>query len=178
MVALSLEPLLSPYHYSIDLAPQSIEHGKGQRGVDLLILNPHRHIMMGIDVKLKANKSSNNQNGGAWLPHLQTPFINLTLGNWQVSSKDPQVKSIKDWMVKCVIPNVPNSGKIPQLNSLRSFIVPRLINSLDSQLRNSHKSRPSRFVKLPETRQQMIIYRQKLTGLINLFNQINQQITS
>lgn len=134
--------------------------------------------MMGIDVKLRANKSSKNQNGGFWLPHLQTPFINLTLGNWQVSSKDPQVQSIKDWILKCVVPNIPNNGKIPQLNSLRSFLIPRLINSLDSQLQNSYKLNPSQFIKLPETRQQMIIYRQKLKGLINLFNQIYEQTAS
>lgn len=170
--------MLSPHRYSIDIAPQSIEHGQGQRGVDLLILNPNRHIMMGIDVKLKANKSTNNQNGGSWLPHLQAPFINLTLGNWQVISKDPQVKTIKDWITKCVIPNVPNNGKIPQLDSLRSFLVPRLINSLDSQLQNSRDPKPSYFVRLPETRQQMNIYRLKLKGLISLFTQINQQITS
>lgn len=179
VVALSLEPLLSPYRYSIDIAPQSIDHGQnGQRGVDLLILNPYRHIMMGIDVKLRASKSSLNQNGGSWLPHLESPFINLTLGNWSVTSKDPQVKSVKDWILNCVVPNVPNSGKIPQINSLRSFLIPRLINSLNSQLQISHEPDPSPFIKLPETRQQMSIYRQKLTGLISLFNQINQQTTS
>jgi hypothetical protein len=177
-VALSLEPLLTPHRYSIDLAPQSIEHGQGQRGVDLLILNPDRHIMLGIDVKLRANKSTKNQNGGSWLPHLQAPFINLTLGNWPVSTKDPQVKSVKDWIINCVIPNVPNNGKIPQLDSLRSFLVPRIINSLESQLKNSRDQKPSYFVSLPETRQQMNIYRLKLKGLINLFTQINQQTTS
>lgn len=134
--------------------------------------------MLGIDVKLGANKSTKNQNGGSWLPHLQAPFINLTLGNWQVSTKDPQVKSVKDWLVKCVIPNVPSSGKIPQLDSLRAFLVPRLINSLDSQLQNSRDPNPSFFVILPETRRQMRIYRHKLSGLIDLFTQINRQISS
>jgi hypothetical protein len=177
VVALSLESLLTPHRYSIDIAPQSIEHGNGQRGVDLLILNPYRHIMMGIDVKLRANNCLNH-NGGSWLPHLESPFINLTLGNWPIASKDPQVKSIKDWITKCVIPNIPNSGKIPQLNSLRLFLVPRLINSLDSQLQCTYSLDPPRRITLPETRQQMIIYRQKIKGLISLFTQIYEQTTS
>ena len=134
--------------------------------------------MLGIDVKLRSSRSSLNQNGGSWLSNLQSPFINLTLGNWPVTSKDPQVKSIKDWILNCVIPNVPNNGKIPQINSLRSFLIPRLINSLNSQLRISQEPDPSPFIILPETRQQMSIYRQKLEGLISLFNQINQQTTS
>ncbi|MCL4384587.1 hypothetical protein M1116_03980 [Patescibacteria group bacterium] len=170
VTALSLEPLLTPWDHRVDLAPQSLEHGRGQRGVDLLIRNAEDKIMLGIDVKLKSNRSRHNQNGGAWLDNLKAPYINLTLGNWEVVTREGA--GVKGWLINCVLPNVPESGKIPHLDELRAFLVPRIKNSLVSQLEISRSGHPHPWYHLPESRQERIVYRQKLEGMIEIFGQI------
>jgi hypothetical protein len=175
ITALALEPLLKPHSYRVDLAPQSLEHGVGQRGVDLLILDQRQKIMLGLDIKLRTIRSSHNRNGGRWLDNLKAPFINLSLGNWSVHAKDPQVKNIKDWLIYSVLPNIPDNGQIPQLNDFRSYIVPRIKNSLQLQQENfsNHKLK---FYSFPQTRQEIKVYQQKLSGLIEIFSDIEARI--
>ena len=157
------------------MAPQSLEHGVGQRGVDLLILNREHKIMLGIDVKLKTSNLKYNRNGGRWLNNLKAPFINLTLGNWPVKAKDPQINNIKNWLNYSVLSNIPENGKIPQLNDFRSFVVTRINNSLQLQLENcqKHNFPPG---TSPFTRQDYIVYKQKLNGLVEIFSAIENKL--
>jgi hypothetical protein len=175
ITVLALEPLLKPYSYQIDLAPQSLEHGVGQKGVDLLILNQEHKIMLGIDVKLETSKYRFNRNGGRWLNHLKSPYINLTLGNWLVKGKDPQVNNIKNWLTYSVLSNIPETGKIPQLNDFRSFVVTRIKNSLQFQQENcqNHNFPPD---ILPLARQDYLVYKQKLKGLIAIFSSLEDKL--
>ncbi len=162
VTVLALEKPLSSHNYSIDLAAQSLEHGQDQRGVDILITNSQQKIMLGLDIKLGKNSSSLNSNGGHWLDNLKAPFINLTLGNWRAD--------IKDWLKNAVKPNIKKSGSIPDMPQFRSFLIPRIKNSLLSQYSMLINRSPRLFI--PESRKDCQVYRQKLEGLINLFTQL------
>lgn len=174
VTALSLDTLVSPFGYRIDMAPQSVEHGSGQRGVDLILRNTFGKIMLGIDIKLGCNRSSLNQNGGEWLDNLKAPFINLTLGNWKIKAREPEVVTAKDWLLRCVLPNVPGSGKIPYLDDLRRFLVPRIKNSVVSQWEGSRNSAAIARFHVPESRQDRLVYQQKLEGVRELFGRIEE----
>ena len=177
VVDLAINPLISPHGYRVNMAAQSIEGGgKDQRGVDLLIVDRQQKIMMGIDVKLRKKKSVENRNGGAWLGNLAAPFINLTLGNWPVEVKDESVGNVKQWLVKCALPNIAGGGKIPGLNSLRSFAVTRIKNSLEHQLARLDNNQPVTTTNLPLNRQERVACRQKLKGLIEVFGRVEGEI--
>ncbi len=176
VVALAVNPLISPYGYGVDMAAQSIENGKEQRGVDLLVVDDNQKIMMGIDVKLRGNKIDQGRNGGAWLDNIAAPFINLTLGNWKVEAKNKEVNNVKDWLIFCVLPNINDSGQIPELKSLRYFTVPRIKNSLINQLERMESEKTIDFYKLPMNRQKSLACKQKLTGLIGLFTKIESSL--
>lgn len=163
VTVLALEKPLFSHNYSIELATQSLEHGQDhQRGVDILITNSQKKIMLGIDIKLGKSSSRFNSNGGHWLDHLKAPFINLTLGNWR--------PDIKDWLKNAVRPNIEKSGSIPDMPQFRSFLIPRIKNSLLSQ--HSLLINRSPRLLIPETRKDCQVYRQKLEGLIDLFTQM------
>ena len=174
---IAIGPIISPYGYGVDMAAQSIEcGGNQQRGVDLLIVDGKQKIMMGIDVKLQKSRSKNNRNGGAWLDNLAAPFINLTLGNWPVETRDKNVKDFKEWLMQCALPNINESGQIPGLGSLRSFAVTRIKNSLINQLERVNSNKPVTIYDLPFDRQKKIACRQKLEGLIDMFGEIEGRL--
>lgn len=175
VLGLAVGPLISPFGYKVELAAQSIESGGvSQKGIDLLVVDSQKRIMMGIDVKLSEKRFEFNRNGGAWLDNLTAPYINLTLGNWNVTAKDKSVDNVKTWIIKCVLPNIIDGGKIPGLNSLRTFVVTRIKNSLEYQRERIDNNQSVTLNGLPWDRQRKIACRQKLNGLINMFGEIEK----
>jgi len=179
VVVLAIDPLLCSYSYTVDMAAQSIERGDGdQRGVDLLVVDRQKKIMMGIDVKLGRNRDKNrlNRNGGEWLDNLTAPFIKLTLGNWSVKVKDKNVDDVKKWLMYCVLPNINEGGKIPGLDSLRCFLVVRIKNSLANQLERLKNNEPMTTNNLLLDRQKRLACKQKLEGLIEIFSTVEREM--
>lgn len=158
---LALDPLLKERNYQINLAPQNLEHGTKQRGVDLLIATPEYKIMLGLDVKLRRKNSDHD--GGHWLDNLKAPYMNLSLGNWD--------SDVKKWLRGPVLDNFNQSGQIPNFNSFRQYLISRVNHNLDSQIDILNHPWDTNYT-LPVTREDTIVYRQKLSGLKRIFSDI------
>lgn len=173
IVNLALQPLVCRYGYCAELSPQSLEHGNGQKGVDLLILDRRHKIMLGVDVKLGATSPELLHNGGGWLDNLKSPYVNLTLGNWQVKAKDPQIVNVKDWLSHSVIENISRSGQIPQLSEFRQFVCLRLHASLVNLLnRTEHPYHGIPDDDIPTNRVDYHVFINKLNKTIELFQRL------
>lgn len=131
MVHLALRPLLQDAGFFPSLAPQSLEHGKGQKGIDMLIRDNRNTPYLGIDVKLRQGQSELGRDGFGWDSKLQTPFVFLSLGNWYPSMRDAEDVTVKDWLSKYSIPGIQRTGKIPRLDELRGYLLGRLERTLN-----------------------------------------------
>ena len=177
VVVLALDPLVRQRGYRVDLAPQTLEHGNKQKGVDVLVVGRSEKIMMGIDVKLRKKTPDRGRNGGGWQDNISAPAINLNLGNWDVETKDESVDGVKVWLTRGVLPNVVEGGKIPGMNSLRAYLVPRIRRSLENQLERMENKLPNCRTDSRMDRQSQVACKQKLRGLIELFTNAEESLT-
>lgn len=171
MVNLALRPMLSPAGFSSRLAPESLEHGNDQKGVDILITNPRNKVFLGIDVKLRRGKSRYQRDGFGWSPKMRSPFIYLSLGNWAgpPNSHGNEI-SIKEWLKNQSKNGIIKSGQIPYLDALRRYLAVRIERTLEHA--HAATREPQIFPHthmLPEGTRDLTIMREKIGVMHHLF---------
>jgi hypothetical protein len=130
IVALSLQPVFEDAGFRAVLAPQTLERGGEQKGVDLIVSDPDNMTYLGIDVKLRSGTSPYNRDGYGWSPSLKSPYIYLSLGNWSTEMREKEEVTVKDWLADFAIPKIQQTGKIPKLHALRQYLIGRMERSL------------------------------------------------
>lgn len=166
VVCLSLRPYLQEGGFDVVLAPQSLEHGDGQKGVDILITDSEQLVLLGIDVKSKKGRSSRGRDTYGWSPALRSPFVYLSLGNWNPAMQDRRDVSVHDWSRGYVVPNLQKSGQIPNIQDFRQYLLKRLERTVYSFRERMHD--PSRFQQqiVPQTPEEASILEEKL-GIVH-----------
>lgn len=171
IVNLSLRNPLEDVGFKVDLTPQSLEKSnQGQKGVDLLVCDTEQMVYLGIDVKLRRGKSPYERDGFGWNSNLLSPFIYLSLGNFKVDMWDKDNVGIREWLGKYVIPKVITTGKIPEIDVFRKYLLTRIEKSLTGCVERIRE--PDLFKHdfgLPKTPREQLILEEKLALMESLF---------
>lgn len=132
LVQLALQPLFSGSGFEIQCAPQSLEcSNHTQKGVDLIICDTTGVVLLGIDVKQRKGNSIYERDGYGWNQQLLAPYIYLSLGNLQITTREQTTVSIIDWLIHYVLNHITDSGKIPHFNPFRDYLLQRIEKSLN-----------------------------------------------
>lgn len=173
IVRLALQPTLEETGFQIALAPQSLEHGNDQKGVDLLISDSNNMPYLGIDVKLHHGRSSRKRDGHGWSENLLSPHIYLSLGDWTSTVNGNSNISMKKWLKTVAIPRINDARPIPEIKSLRSFLVERIERSLNGY--HDKLLDPEDFFDnsvIPEDKNEREILTEKLGVMHSLFTDL------
>jgi hypothetical protein len=170
IVCLALDPLLQRGGFSSCLAPQSLEHGVDQKGVDVLISDKNNMAYLGIDVKLRIGKSLLGRDGFGWSHHLLSPYIYLSLGNWSVDTWEENGVNIRGWLADYALPKIPESGKIPKISELRRYLIDRIERSLSGFMDRVYSPKEDDLnYGMPSTAEDLMILEEKLPVIYSLF---------
>lgn len=134
LVSLALKKPLEERGFFSYLAPQNLESGENQKGVDLIITDNNQMICLGIDLKLRKGKSRFKRDGYGWCQNIQSPFIYLKMGNWSLETREEPVVNIRKWINEYAKPKLKTTGKIPRVFELRQYIIPRIERTLLSYI--------------------------------------------
>jgi hypothetical protein len=173
LVSLAIQPLIAEQGFHTMLAPQSLEHGKNQKGIDLIISDNEMMTYLGIDVKLRRGRSIQNRDGYGWNATLKAPYIYLSLGNWSTAMREGEEVNVKDWLADYAVPKIQDSGKIPHLNKLRTYLVARIERSLNGyHERLIDGSMYNHSFGLPELEEDKVILARKLSNMQSVFTEL------
>jgi len=177
IVRLAFEPLLEKTGFNSTLAPQTLERSdEQQKGVDLLITDENNLSYLGIDVKLRTSKSRFQRDGFDWNSMLLSPYIYFSLGNWSVDMKEQEDVTIKKWLTEYAIPKIIKTGKIPQINSLRQYMVGRVKRSLEGYQEMLDEVDIRQVYGVPETEAGREVLALKLEIMHSLFEELEQSL--
>ncbi len=171
IINLALRPLIAGAGFSSQLAPQSLEHGEGQKGVDLLITDPQQRVYLGIDVKLRKGHIAYKRDGFGWSQHIRAPHIFLALGDWEPEPhQDEHPVTVKKWLKQHSKEGIYKNGQIPNLPSLRAYVTGRIERTLE----HAHEAvrEPQIFPysdMLPAGTRDIAIMREKIGVMHHLF---------
>lgn len=177
MVNLALRVPFEETGFTVQLSPQTLERSEpGQKGVDLLICDSENLIYLGIDVKLRAGHSSYQRDGYGWNPGVLSPYIYLALGNFVVNMREQQNISVREWLKRYAIPKIGSTGKIPQLDLFRSYLIGRIERSISGSLERLRDpyNNDERPIGFPRTAQELTIMEEKLSIMQSLFFDLRQ----
>lgn len=176
LVCFSLRPYLQQAGFDIILAPQSLEHGIEQKGVDLLIVDPDQYVYLGIDVKTRKDRSSKGRDRYGWSSKLKSPYIFLSLGNWDVELRENKKITVPRWTREMVVPNIQKTGKIPRINNFKDYIVSKAENTVYS-FRNRLDDRKRYYGgSLPQNREERTMLEEKLGIIHSLLTDISLSV--
>lgn len=170
LVGIAIKKPLKERGFFLHLAPQNLESGKNQKGVDLLITDSNNMICLGIDLKLRKGRSNFNRDGFGWASNLQSPYIYLTMGNWSLKTRQEPHVGIRKWINDYTCPKLITSGKIPNIYELRQYVIPRIERSISGYI-ETLKEPNINFVEAttPKSREEVDILEYKLFILSLLF---------
>lgn len=179
MVRLALKPLIKEAGFETSLAPQSlerseIENGEKMKGVDLIITDLDKLTYLGIDVKLRKAISSRNRDGHGWNSRLKTPFIYLSLGNWDITMRQGESIEVKDWIKEYTLPKLKSTGGIPVFDDFRRYVVGRIERSLNGFREELDGEYKYEYGNLPYDLDEINVLREKVGIMQSLFTDLNQ----
>ncbi len=174
LVRIAIKNPLEERGFLMDIAPQNLEHGNDQKGVDLIVVDSKNMICLGIDLKLKKRKVKSEHDGFGWCQNTLSPFIYLKMGNWSLETREKSGVDIRHWIQEYTSPKLKTTGKIPRIYELRQYVVPRITDALKgyTEFINNHESQ---FYGncIPESRQSLILLKSKLSRLYTVFSDIS-----
>ncbi len=88
LVRIAIKNPLEERGFLMDIAPQNLEHGNNQKGVDLIVVDSNKIICLGIDLKLKKRITTCARDGFGWCQNTLSPFIYLKMGNWSLETRE------------------------------------------------------------------------------------------
>ena len=174
LVSLALKKPLEERGFSSYLAPQNLESGENQKGVDLIITDADHMICLGVDLKLKKGKSKIERDGYGWCQNIQSPFIYLKMGNWSLETREESTVDIRQWISEYTRPKLKTTGKIPRVNELREYIFPRIERTISSYI-EILKEPEGKFadVTIPKNMAELNALEDKLFMMHSLFSSIS-----
>lgn len=134
LVSLALKNPLEERGFFSHLAPQNLESGENQKGVDLIITDSDQMICLGIDLKLRRGRSKLKRDGYGWCQNIQSPFVYLKMGDWSLETREEPTVKIRGWINKYARPKLTTTGKIPRVYELRQYIIPRIERTISSYI--------------------------------------------
>jgi hypothetical protein len=176
LVLISIAPFLAQKNFITYLAPQNLESGGNQKGLDIIIADKNNVAYLGIDVKLKIGRSSLQRDGFGWSPNLQSPYIYLKLGNWSLNTREEAGVRVRDWINTYTVPRIIESGKIPRIFEMRQYLFGRINRSLSgySDLFNNPKDRYAE-VNIPKNIDEQNLLKEKLESINKAFSELDKQ---
>lgn len=175
---LALEKLLKEKGFSSHLAPQNLESGQNQKGVDLIIQDSQKMLCLGIDLKLKKSKSLLKRDGYGWSPNTKSPYIYLKMGDCFMKTKEESSVNLRDWIQDYTLSKITSTGKIPHLDQFRKYIICRIERTLFSYIQTIKE--PSNFIAqktIPKDHQDQLLLEEKLFKTHALFSSLCQELT-
>lgn len=175
LVRVAIKNPLEERGFFVDIAPQSLEHGNDQKGVDLIVTDSNKMIHLGIDLKLKKGRSTPDRDGFGWCQNTLSPFTYLKMGNWSLKTREEPDVNIRQWIQEYTSPKLKTTGKIPRIYELRQYIVPRIINTIERYIKVTN-SPIDEFYKncVPEDQQSLDLLKSKLSSLHSVFSNISR----
>jgi len=176
LVRIAIKSPLEERGFFLDLAPQSLEHGNNQKGVDLIIVDSCQTICLGIDLKLKKSRNKSGHDGYGWCQNILSPFIYLKMGDWSLETREETDVNIRQWIQKYTCPKLKTTGKIPRVYELRQYLIPRVTNTLNTYLEALDRPKDEfSYLYIPEDRQSVNLLKNKLLNLYSLFSDLSQK---
>jgi len=172
LIHIALQPVLENTSFCTQLAPQSLERSStNHQGVDLLISDEENTLWLGIDAKLRSGKSAFERDGYGWNPEILTPYMYLSLGNWNGALKEMELP-VRQWMTTHVVGGVNESKSIPGFGRFRQYLVERIERSLAVCRERviDHDERP--MYGAPESKEELDIFGDKIHMMHGLFTEL------
>lgn len=171
VVQLSLNPALQRLGFAAAIAPQSLEHGKDQKGVDLIISDTNNLVYMGIDVKLREKRRTfPDRDGYGWSDTLRSPYFYLSLGNWRIDMREREEVPIRDWLTEYTIPSITGSKQIPRVAAFRDYLIGRIGRSIEAYRKRLDDTEfESGIYIIPDAQEDQQILREKLAVMHGVF---------
>lgn len=175
LVRIAIKNPLEERGFFMDIAPQNIEHGTDQKGVDLIVVDSNKTICLGIDLKLKRKITINDRDGFGWCQNTLSPFIYLKMGNWSLETREKSGVDIHQWIQEYTSPKLKTTGKIPRIFELRQYIVPRIIRTLEGYIDTTNNPNDRLYIScIPENYQSFELLKNKLSRLWSVFSDISR----
>lgn len=182
---ISLSVPLERAGYQIDLAPENLETGyPGRRGIDLVISDTNDDLavpLLGVNIKLQRLPPEQRSDSHRFDPMICAPSINLSLGNWEILTREQEPKRIRAWIDELALPRILNTGKIPYIRSLRAFVITDIKRTLDVYAWKIQELREQRYelnehqsYLLPTSPLDMAVLEDKLVRARQLFAELNE----
>jgi hypothetical protein len=134
LVRIAIKNPLEERGFFMDIAPQNLEHGDNQKGVDLIVVDSNKMICLGIDLKFKKRVTRLDRDGFGWCQNTLSPFIYLKMGNWSLDTREESGIGIRRWIQEYTSPKLKTTGKIPRVFELRQYVIPRIIRTLEGYI--------------------------------------------
>ena len=175
LVRIAIKNPLEEKGFFVDIAPQNLEHGNDQKGVDLIVVDSNKMICLGIDLKLKKRRSASEHDGFGWCQNTLSPFIYLKMGNWSLETREESGVDIRHWIQEYTSPKLKTTGKIPRIYELRQYVVPRITKTLEKYIEKINDSEKEFYKNcIPENQQSLDLLKSKLSSLHSVFSNISR----
>lgn len=174
LTVLGLQPLIRRYGFTVMFAPPSLEHGREQPGMDILLCDSENMTYLGIDVKMRRSRDRRYRDRFGWNELVKSPFVYLSLGDWSTPLPDGTAISFSDWMRLYSIPFARRLGAIPYLHDLRTYLVTRIEQNLNAYydwLRRPDRKQDS--YNYPGSDEDLKLLQEKLSIVQSLFADLN-----
>lgn len=184
---LSLRRYLQGTGFAPNLAPSNLENGsEGLSGIDLVISEEAKENldvpMLGINVKLRAIKPRRIAEHHRYDPRICAPSINLSLGDWEIKTREKDGSGVRDWIDDLVIGKIAGSGKIPYFFTFGSYLIGRVSETLDHYLSKTRGFKNGEYVPsfqesnlFPKSPEEFGIFYNKLEISNRLFSELFQK---
>ncbi len=175
LVRIAIKNPLEERGFFMDIAPQNLEHGNDQKGVDLIVVDSNKMIYLGIDLKLRKRRAKSEHDGFGWCQNTLSPFIYLKMGNWSLNTREEDGVDIRHWIEEYTSPKLKTTGKIPRVYELRQYVVPRITKTIEKYIEGLSDSEKE-FYKdcIPENQKSLDLLKNKLFRLRSVFSDISR----
>ena len=184
LACIALQNNLQGTDYAVFLAPPQLERGgEGHSGIDLLLSekkeNNALELLLGINIKLKRTQPKRKYEVHKFDPRIAAPYCHLSLGDWQIPTREYESIGIRSWINEYVAPNILKTGKIPYFAQFQQYVTTKLSHTLghywakvkEIQLKKYEPEDQEKFIIPPTVEEQELFY-SKLTTVDTLFTQL------
>lgn len=136
MVMLGFKRILGESELRAELAPPVLEIGsEGRSGIDLIISKPYPEDnnntpILGINVKLQQPRSNRKVEKYKCDNLLGCPYIELSLGDFSISTKEFGETTFITWLRQLVVPKITWSGKIPYFYKWQEYLIKKVSDTI------------------------------------------------
>lgn len=181
LACIALQNNFQGTNYNVFLAPPQLEiGGGGHSGMDLVLSeqqeNNDQELLLGINIKLKRIKSKRNYEVHKFDPRIAAPFCHLSLGDWQIPTREYESIGIRPWINEYVAPNILKTGKIPYLPEFQQYLTEKISQTLshyEYKVRGVREQKYEPSLKethlLPQTTEELDAFYEKLSRVDSLF---------